>query len=787
MQVAVVSWTAVSGRARSTVRHSLALGLRVGVLDLDGSYLPCGAETVLRGSDLGRPDASLRRSAARLGARLLARSLQPALARRLAGGTEEVVLLLEPGVLLLASPTDLESAAVEHGFALVARDPGPTDGDGLHPDAQDLAELGAHHPGMIAVRADARGGDVLDRWAAATGQEARWLDVMAAGAEHGTLHGPAALLSAWTLHPGHRAEAGPPLLVDGRAVVAVDLSALDPDAPWVLDPRMPAPRARLSDHPALAELVRDELGRWSQDPGTDGEWDPDRTGFGLPLDDALRHAASAAGDSDPDVLDPAQAVAARDWLAAADGGPGPYLRGLHARPDLSAAFPHVPGADEAGFLAWARRHAGDDGAEATLLVPALDAADRSLAARVSAEERGRAQGRPRPGVNVIGFMGAELGIGESARLVLSALEAHEVPCAPTSVDRFSQSRVMTQAQDRARAEAFDTTVLCVNSDLTPTVAPAVADLLDRSYRIGMWYWEVEDFPATQHGGFGVLDEVWVATDFVRRAIEPHSPVPVRTLMPPLPQRSGEPVLDRRALGLPDRPYLLFSFDFLSTAERKNPVGLIEAFTAAFAPDEGPLLVIKSINAAKRPVQAERLRLAAAGRPDVLLLDRHLDPEARDALVAHCAGYVSLHRAEGLGLTMAEAMAWGRPVVATGYSGNLQFMTEENSFLVPWRPATVPSGAPPYPAGGTWADPDLDAAARILRGLVEEPQVAADRAARAAQDIATLHTPEVAGRAFAARLDELARARRARASGLTPAQLRGSARRLATGVARRLLG
>src|SRR5665811_1018703 len=83
---------------------------------------------------------------------------------------------------------------------------------------------------------------------------------------------------------------------------------------------------------------------------------------------------------------------------------------------------------------------------------------------------------------------------------------------------------------------------------------------------------------------------------------------------------------------------------------------------------------------------------------------------------------SLHRSEGLGLTMAEAMAWGKPVIATGYSGNLDFMTEENSFLVPWTPAQIPVDADPYPAGGTWADPDLDAAARLMRSVVAEPEV-----------------------------------------------------------------
>src|SRR5690606_28479609 len=157
-----------------------------------------------------------------------------------------------------------------------------------------------------------------------------------------------------------------------------------------------------------------------------------------------------------------------------------------------------------------------------------------------------------------------------------------------------------------------TTLLCVNADLSGAAAAALPPRRRGDRRIGYWYWEVEDFPPEQHGGFEHVDEVWVATSFVQAAIAPHSPVPVRTVTPPLPQRGAEPTLTRSDLGLPDRPLFLFSFDFLSTAERKNPWGLVDAFSQAFRPDEGPVLVLKSINAHLRPAEAERLRLHMAG-------------------------------------------------------------------------------------------------------------------------------------------------------------------------------
>src|SRR5690606_36779296 len=108
--------------------------------------------------------------------------------------------------------------------------------------------------------------------------------------------------------------------------------------------------------------------------------------------------------------------------------------------------------------------------------------------------------------------------------------------------------------------------------------------------------------------------------FVRRANEPHATVPVRTLTPPPPQRGAAPTVRGVDLGLPDAPLFLFAFDYLSTAERKNPLGLLDAFRRAFAPGEGPVLVLKSINAERPPAQAERLRLAAGAHPDVILLE-----------------------------------------------------------------------------------------------------------------------------------------------------------------------
>jgi hypothetical protein len=145
-------------------------------------------------------------------------------------------------------------------------------------------------------------------------------------------------------------------------------------------------------------------------------------------------------------------------------------------------------------------------------------------------------------------------------------------------------------------------------------------------------------------------------------------------------------------------------------------------------------VLKSINSHLARRSAEAVRAAIGGRADIILMEGYLAARERDALVASCDCYVSLHRSEGLGLTLAEAMAVGKPVIATAYSGNLAFMTAENSFLVPWQRGTVPAGCEPYPEGDVWADPDLAAAAERMRFVYADPVTAGERGRRGRDDV-----------------------------------------------------
>jgi glycosyltransferase involved in cell wall biosynthesis/SAM-dependent methyltransferase len=323
-----------------------------------------------------------------------------------------------------------------------------------------------------------------------------------------------------------------------------------------------------------------------------------------------------------------------------------------------------------------------------------------------------------PGIRVAGYLRAESGVGQLGRLAVATAQCAGLTTS-TYVDSTAVSR-QTHPFDPSGPD-FNVNLICVNADELPNFAKRVGQrFFADHYTIGLWAWETEDFPARFAPSFDYVDEVWSISEFARQAIASASTKPVYAFPLPIVEPKIAARLSRSELGLPEGFLFLFCFDMLSIFERKNPLGLIEAFSEAFRPGEGPTLVIKVINGALELGSLERLKQAAGQRRDVVVIDEYLEHEANAALMAACDCYVSLHRSEGFGLTMAEAMALGKPVIATGYSGNLDFMTSETVYLVPWTYGTVPAGCSPYPAGARWADPDLEVAARFMREVFEHP-------------------------------------------------------------------
>ncbi len=359
-----------------------------------------------------------------------------------------------------------------------------------------------------------------------------------------------------------------------------------------------------------------------------------------------------------------------------------------------------------------------------------------------------------PGLNVIGFLRGELGLGEIARKFVSAAEHAGIPTSTVTYDRLGH-RQEHEFEDRGPGDApYDTNLICANAAQLPALRDDLgADVLAGRYTIGVWFWEIPHFPANCRDSFDLVDEVWVASEFTRAAVAAEATKPVHVAPIPL-EPPPAPALGRDALGLEDGFLFLFVFDYYSVNARKNPIGLVEAFKRAFAPNEGPRLLVKSVNGEHRRDALRRLQAAAAGRSDIGIVDGYLSAHERDALIAACDCYVSLHRSEGLGLTMAEAMSLAKPVIATGYSGNLTFMDEQNSYLVRHGFTTTPPGCEPYVPGVEWAEPDLDHAAELMRWVYDHPEEARTVGERARRDLVEKHSLERTGEFMRRRLEEI---------------------------------
>jgi glycosyltransferase involved in cell wall biosynthesis len=368
-------------------------------------------------------------------------------------------------------------------------------------------------------------------------------------------------------------------------------------------------------------------------------------------------------------------------------------------------------------------------------------------------------------VQVAGYFKGVMGTGEHARQLAGALQTQGIPVVTRTLhpDGSPEDDQLALQLDDAGSLSGDGhaadpyaqfNLLCANADMVPAVATQLGEeFFAGRYTIGFWAWEVSAFPEAFLPAFSQIDEVWVGSRHVRDAVAAIATVPVITIPQPV---ALAPDADR-APPPPDLPSgfrFLFAFDYLSVFERKNPLATIAAFTRAFAPGSDATLIIKTINDDCDTMAHERVRAAVAAHPDIHLIEQRLTRPDRDGLLNAADCYVSLHRAEGFGYTLAESMWLGKPVIATGYSGNLDFMTPANSYLVNHHLVPIGPGNPPYPADGQWAEPDIEHAAALMREVYERRDEARDRGKRAAAEVRSSHGPEAAGRAMARRLDLL---------------------------------
>lgn len=376
-----------------------------------------------------------------------------------------------------------------------------------------------------------------------------------------------------------------------------------------------------------------------------------------------------------------------------------------------------------------------------------------------------------PGINLVGYLDAETGMGEAGRSMARAIEAAGLPCSRQTLGLG----VLARRDDREFGEAeitprqsdfpHDINLFVVNADQVLPVREHLGPrVFEGRYNIGLWLWELEDFPRHLEAAFEPLDEIWTPSTFCLDALARAAPVPVRRMPLPLKTEAvteGAAAHDRAHFDIGEQTFVaLYIFNFLSYAERKNPIAAVRAFEQAFGDDPSKLLVLKTSQKDFAPEAHSALVRAIGDARNIRLVDDYLSRAEIDSLIELADVYLSPHRSEGYGLTVAEAMLHGTPVIATPYSGVTDFFGSATGWPLRYELVELAAAAGPYPAGSRWADPDVAHAAKLLRRVVSEEDERKRRAERARRLMQEEYSPAAVGQQITKQVERLLRRHRA---------------------------
>ncbi len=362
------------------------------------------------------------------------------------------------------------------------------------------------------------------------------------------------------------------------------------------------------------------------------------------------------------------------------------------------------------------------------------------------------------GINLIGYIRAEMGIGESCRVAAKAIKTTGIPFGIINVSAGNPARMndLSWKCKEIAAPLYNTNLIVINAEQIPILyAHLGPGKFNGHYNIGYWAWELPDFPDEWCSSFNMVHEVWVPSNFVLESVSRKSPVPVIRI-PHAIQVEYSQNIDRSFFKLPDNQFLFLSmYDTHSTQARKNPEAVIEAFRIAFSKNDTSVgLVLKVNNPKSCPEEINKVKELVKGYSNIYLIDEIFSREIVNALINAVDCFVSLHRSEGFGLIMAEAMYLGKPVIGTNWSGNTDFMNSTNSCVVDYKLINVGNDFGPYKSYQVWADPDTKQAADYMLRLVSDKEWRERTAKKGQENIYKNFSPKVVGEMIQNRLKRL---------------------------------
>lgn len=359
------------------------------------------------------------------------------------------------------------------------------------------------------------------------------------------------------------------------------------------------------------------------------------------------------------------------------------------------------------------------------------------------------------GVNMSGFFNAEIGFGEALRSNLNALKKVGIPAKPINFNLNVRNRQNdTSVSFEDNINNYPVNIVHLNIDaILSFIQEKSSDYFNGKYNIGYWAWEMEEFPDVYAEYFKFYDEIWTCSRYCLDSMSLKSPIPVVNIPHPIDIKI-EDIDAYFETGISDDCFnFLFVFDYNSLIERKNPLGLIDAYEKAFGINNDKVKLILKTSLSNQHSKAKKKVIERIGdNKSIIYKEEMLRRPELLALINKADCYISLHRSEGFGLTIAEAMALGKPVIATGYSGNLDFTNANNSFLVKYKMVKHEVDLSVLPKNNYWSEPNTDHAAELMKFIFENQAHAVEIGKKAKEDIETHFSLEAIGNRMKTRLN-----------------------------------
>lgn len=320
------------------------------------------------------------------------------------------------------------------------------------------------------------------------------------------------------------------------------------------------------------------------------------------------------------------------------------------------------------------------------------------------------------GVNLIGDIKAETGLGQSCRLIAGLLDKINIAFDVFQIDQPGNlSRSELEWDDRIVENVkYDINIIHINPNIWPKVFTNLnSEIYNKHYNIAFWLWELDEFPEEWLPCIRCVDEIWTPSEFISNSIRKKTRKRVETI-PYYIRIDSKDKYSRNFFGLPeDRFLFLMMYDVKSIEERKNPRGVIEAYKKAFKKEEKDVGLVIKVNHLECADELLEIKELLHGYDNIYFLTRNMNNTEVHALIKCADVFVSLHRAEGFGLTLAEAMLLGTPVIATNWSAPTEFMVEDATCLVEYNLILLDKAIGPYPNGSQWAEPNLEQASGYM--------------------------------------------------------------------------